>query len=151
MALSEGSKAPDFTLPSTEGRTFKLSEAMAGKPCILYFYPKDFTPGCTQEACEFRDHFAFFKELDIDVVGISRDSIATHRKFKEANQLPFELLADERGDVSKLYKASLPFLGVTRRISYLLDKNHKIVAAYESMFAATNHIKKMTKAVKENF
>jgi peroxiredoxin Q/BCP len=121
---------------------------MAGKPCILYFYPKDFTPGCTQEACEFRDHFAYFKDLSIDVIGISRDSVATHKKFKEANQLPFELLSDERGDVARQYKALLPFLGVTRRITYLLNGEHKIVAAYESMFAAKNHIQKMTEAVK---
>jgi len=149
MALTPGSQAPDFMLSSTEGRTFKLSESMRDRPCILYFYPKDFTPGCTKEACDFRDNFSFFRELDIDVIGISRDSVQTHQKFKQTHQLPFELLSDERGDVSKKYKALLPFLNVNRRITYLLDHEHKIIEVYESMFAASNHIKKMVAAVKE--
>jgi len=148
MALSKGRKAPDFQLASTEGRTFRLSETMAGRPCILYFYPKDFTPGCTKEACDFRDNFSFFKELDIDVVGISKDSVNTHKKFKEANQLPFELLADEKGEVSKKYEALVPLLGVNRRITYLLNKDHEIVSSFESMFAASKHIKQMVAAVK---
>jgi peroxiredoxin Q/BCP len=150
MALSKGSKAPDFSLPSTEGRTFKLSETLMGKPCILYFYPKDFTPGCTQEACDFRDHFSYFRDLEIDVVGISRDSVKVHQKFKATHKLPFELLADEQGLVSKKYKASLPLLGLSRRITYLLDGNHIIVEVYESMFAAGSHIKKMIAASKKN-
>lgn len=99
MALSKGRKAPDFQLPSSKDRNFRLSETLAGCPCILYFYPKDFTPGCTQEACDFRDNFSFFKELDIDVVGISKDTVATHKKFIETNKLPFELLSDEKGEV----------------------------------------------------
>lgn len=148
MALSKGSKAPDFQLASTEGRTFHLREHLAGRPCILYFYPKDFTPGCTQEACDFRDNFSFFRELDIDVIGISRDSVSTHEKFKEANRLPFELLADEKGEVSRKYEALVPLLGVNRRITYLLDKDHKVVASFESMFAAGKHIKRMVAAVK---
>ncbi len=80
---------------------------MKGKPCILYFYPRDFTPGCTREACGFRDQFAEFRGLDIDVTGISRDSVATHLKFKETHRLPFELLADEQGEVATLYKAAI--------------------------------------------
>lgn len=151
MALRNGSKAPDFQLPSTQGRTFQLSESMQGKPGILYFYPKDFTPGCTKEACDFRDNFSFFKELDIEVIGISRDSINTHKKFIEANQIPFELLADEKGEVSKKYEALVPLLNVNRRITYLLDKDHRIVESFESMFAAGKHIKKMVEAVKKNY
>jgi thioredoxin-dependent peroxiredoxin len=150
MALKKGRKAPDFQLPSSKDRNFRLSETLAGYPCILYFYPKDFTPGCTQEACDFRDNFSFFRELDIDVVGISRDTVATHKKFIKANRLPFELLSDEKGEVSKKYEALVPLLGVNRRITYLLDKEHKIAASFESMFAAGKHIKNMVQAVKES-
>ena len=151
MALKNGRTAPDFQLASSKGGTFKLRENMKDSPCILYFYPKDFTPGCTQEACDFRDNFPFFKELDIEVIGISRDSVKTHQKFIEANQLPFELLADEKGEVSKKYEALVPLLGVNRRITYLLDKDHKIVDSFENMFAAGKHIKKMVEAVKKSY
>jgi peroxiredoxin Q/BCP len=114
----------------------------------LYFYPKDFTPGCTREACEFRDQFAEFRGLDIDVVGISRDSVTTHLKFRDTYKLPFELLADEQGEVATLYKAALPLLPLTRRITYLLDSNHRIAAVYGGMFGAEKHIAAMAEAVK---
>lgn len=143
MALKVNEKAPDFTLPSTSGKDFTLDITAYNKPCIIYFYPKDFTPGCTLQACEFRDTFSFFKTLNIAIYGISRDSIATHLEFKKAHHLPFELLADEKGIVADAYKAFLSIIKFTRRITYLLDKDHKIVAAYENLFAATNHIKKM--------
>lgn len=148
MALSIGTKAPDFILPSTKGVDFQLSKDIVAKPCILYFYPKDFTPGCTQEACDFRDHFSYFEGLDIDIFGISKDSIPTHLKFKEKYQLPFELLADEKGVVSKKYQALLPFLGTTRRITYLLDKELRVAAVYENMFGAGKHIQKMVQMTK---
>lgn len=148
MPLTENTKAPDFSLPSTGGATFKLSEHAAGKTCILYFYPKDFTPGCTAQACEFRDSFALFRELDVPVYGISRDSLKTHERFKQEHRLPFDLLADEEGKVAKLYKASIPLMGVNRRITYLLNPERLIVAVYENMFAAEKHIKEMIKRVK---
>lgn len=150
MPLALQQQAPDFALPSTSGNIFRLSETMKGQPCILYFYPKDFTPGCTREACEFRDQFAEFKGLDIAVVGISRDSVATHLRFKETYRLPFELLADERGEAASLYKATIPLLPLTRRITYLLDRNHRIASVYESMFGAGKHISAMAGAVKKH-
>ncbi|NJL15082.1 MAG: peroxiredoxin [Microscillaceae bacterium] len=143
MALQVGSKAPDFTLPATGGLSFTLSQEAAGQAVILYFYPKDFTPGCTAEACDFRDNIAQFSDLSIPVFGISRDSVLTHEKFKEKYQLPFALLADESGRVAKAYQALIPLIGLTKRITYLLDKNHQIAAVYESMFGAKQHIKAM--------
>lgn len=148
MALKLGSKAPNFTLDSTTGKNFTLNIDKIGKPLIIYFYPKDFSSGCTAEACEFRDTFSMFREFDIEIVGISRDSVVTHREFKKAHNLPFELLADIEGEVAKQYDAVLPLINFTRRITYLLDKSHKIVAAYENLFAATSHIKEMVKQVK---
>jgi peroxiredoxin Q/BCP len=148
MPLSLQQQAPDFALPSTGGSLFRLSETMKNKPCILYFYPKDFTPGCTKEACEFRDQFAQFRGVNIDVIGISRDSVETHLRFKETYKLPFELLADEKGEVAALYKANILFLPLTRRITYMLDRNHRIAAVHEDMFAAQKHIEAMAEAIK---
>ena len=149
MALSVGDFAPDFTLPSTSGSTFGLSKEGQGKPCILYFYPKDFTPGCTKEACSFRDNIQDFAEYDIDVYGISTDSIPKHQEFKAKYKLPFELLADVEGKVSKAYDAKMPFMNVSKRVTYLLDAEHRIVAVYSDMFGAEKHIQKMIKKVKE--
>lgn len=143
MPLKENVQAPDFTLPSTEGKDFSLSRTVANKPLILYFYPKDFTNVCTKEACEFRDQFAFFREQEILVYGISRDNIETHERFRAQYKLPFHLLADEAGDVAKLYKATIPLLPVTRRITYLLDRDHQVAGVYEQMFGYEEHIRQM--------
>lgn len=143
MPLDIHSSAPDFTLPSTEGRSFTLSKDAAGKPLILYFYPKDFTRVCTKEACEFRDHFATFRDLNITVYGVSTDSIEKHHKFREEHQLPFHLLSDERATVSNLYDAKVPLFNMSKRVTYLIDHEHKIQAVYKEMFGAEDHIKSM--------
>lgn len=143
MALRIGDKAPEFSLPSTSGEEFSLDNTVKEKACILYFYPKDFTSGCNKEACDFRDHFDVFKNFDIDVFGISTDTISTHHKFIDKYNLPFELLSDKSGKVSKLYDARIPVLNLSKRVSYLLDKEHVIAAVYEDMFGAENHIKMM--------
>ena len=147
MALTIGTTAPDFTLPSTSDSPLTLSDELKDKACILYFYPKDFTPGCNVEACEFRDHFEAFKDLDIPVYGISKDSITTHLKFQKKYQLPFELLTDEDGSVSKLYDALIPVINLPRRVTYLLDDKHVIRAVHKEQFGARNHIKAMLKEI----
>lgn len=142
MALKEQQKAPDFDLESTSGNRFKLSEQL-GKPIILFFYPKNFTKVCTAEVCEFRDAFSEFRDLNVKVVGISQDSIASHHKFKKENKLPFELLSDPNGKVAKLFKATVPLIGMNRRVTYLLDKELRVKAVYENMFTADKHVKEM--------
>ncbi|MGE0930518.1 peroxiredoxin [Peijinzhouia sedimentorum] len=149
MALKVGDLAPDFTLPSTSGKEFKLREDMKGKALIIYFYPKDSTRVCTQEACEFRDHFEHLKDLDITVIGISRDSIQSHLDFKKLNNLPFELLSDKDGKVCGRYKALIPVVKMPKRITYLLDKDHKIKAAYSNLFGSSEHLKAMLDAIKQ--
>lgn len=149
MALQENTQAPNFTLPSTTGKDFTLYEDKKNTPCILYFYPKDFTPGCTKEACDFRDNITYFRNMDIDVLGISRDTIDTHQRFQQAYQLSFELLADIDGKVAKAYKALIPLIGMTKRITYLLDKDHKVVAVYENLFGAKKHVQEMIDKVKK--
>jgi len=147
MALKVGTRAPDFSLPSTSGETFSLYKDQKGKPCILYFFPKDFTPGCEKEACDFRDRFDFFSKKEIDIYGISRDKIETHLKFRQHYELPFNLLSDKSGEVSKLYDASLVLLNISKRITYLLDKDQMIVAVYDNFFGAHLHIKRMMEKI----
>jgi peroxiredoxin Q/BCP len=148
MALKPNTQAPDFTLPSTTGVDFTLSEDMKGKSCIVYFYPKDFTRGCTAEACDFRDHFEYFRDVDIAVIGISRDSVATHLKFQEKHNLPFQLLADTKGETARKYDALVPIIELTMRVTYLLGSNHQIVAVYDSFFGFHNHLKEMIAQIK---
>ncbi|WP_375578952.1 peroxiredoxin [Marivirga tractuosa] len=142
MPLKEQQKAPDFQLESTSENKFKLSE-QAGEPIILFFYPKNFTKVCTAEVCEFRDAFSEFRDLNVKVVGISQDTIDSHHKFKKENKLPFELLSDPKGKVAKLFKATIPVIGMNRRVTYLLDKDLKIKEVYENMFSADQHVKEM--------
>lgn len=147
MSLKKGSPAPDFVLPSTAGDKFRLKDHL---PCIIYFYPKDFTPGCTEEACSFRDGFEELKGLDISVYGISRDGIESHQKFIKKHGLPFELLSDRSGEVCKKYSALVPLIGVPKRITYLIDKEQKIAAVYSDMFGAKQHLNQMIAELNRN-
>lgn len=149
MALKKGTKAPEIRLKSTSGKEFSLKDDMAKTSCIIYFYPKNFTPGCTEEACSFRDAFAEFRNLEIPVFGISRDSVKSHLKFKETHNLPFELLSDVSGKVCKAYDALVPVIGIPKRVTYLLDSEHKVIASYQDMFGARKHIDQMIKKSKE--
>ena len=149
MALPVGPQAPEFTLAATSLGSITLSKDLAGKSVILYFYPKDFTPGCTTEACEFRDQFAAFRELDIPVFGISRDNLATHEKFKKTHRLPFELLADESGKVCKAFDALLPLIKMPTRVTYLLDSNHRIAGVFQGLFENKAHVSAMLKQLKK--
>lgn len=128
-------KAPDFTLPDQNGTMHSLSE-YAGTWLILYFYPEDDTPGCTLEACAFRDDYALLREKGLEVVGISKDSVASHAKFAEKHRLNFTLLADESKAVLTAYGAWGPqkFLGHeyvgTARKTFLINPDGEIVREY---------------------
>lgn len=130
--------APRFELRDQNGTMHRL-EDYRGKWVLLYFYPKDMTPGCTQEACAFRDRFSELKKADIVVLGVSKDSIKSHEKFSAKYSLPFPLLADEQGDVIKAYGAwgEKKFLGRTfqgiRRWSFLIDPMGCIAKVYEQV------------------
>ncbi|MDH7483037.1 MAG: peroxiredoxin [Spirochaetales bacterium] len=102
--IQEGTRAPDFSLEDDAGKVWKLAD-FAGKPLVLYFYPRDNTPGCTTEACAFRDRYGAFRERGIAVVGVSPDTAVSHRKFKEKFSLPFVLLADPEKTVLAAYGA----------------------------------------------
>jgi peroxiredoxin Q/BCP len=131
MPLKEGDKAPQFSAESDDGEKISLKD-LKGKPVVLYFYPKDLTPGCTQEACDFRDSFSRLKKMGVTVLGVSKDSAEMHRKFKGKHELPFTLLADTDGDLCKSYgvwqKKSLygrEFMGIVRS-TFVIGADQKI-------------------------
>lgn len=128
MTLPVGAAAPAFTAKDTTGKTVKLSD-FAGQILVLYFYPKDDTPGCTKEACSFRDSYSEFRGKDIAVLGVSRDSEASHQKFTEKFSLPFPLLADVDGAITKAYDAVKG--EKAKRVTYIIDKIGKIAHVYE--------------------
>lgn len=133
--LTENTKAPTFTLPDQEGANHSLSDYQ-GKWIVLYFYPKDDTPGCTIEACTFRDNYSIFEKEGIVILGVSKDSVKSHAKFVDKFTLPFTLLSDESTEMIKAYEAfgEKKFMGKTfmgvHRISYLIDPEGIIRKVY---------------------
>ena len=135
-----GSKAPDFTLPSQSGEMVNLKDFLGRKPVVLFFYPKDDTPGCSKEACAFRDDYEEFRKLDAEVVGISSDSVESHRSFAKKYGLPFTLLSDEGGKVRKLYGVSNTFGLFPGRVTYVIDKKGVIRHVFSSQLDARRHV-----------
>jgi thioredoxin-dependent peroxiredoxin len=132
--IAEGKPAPDFELQSDGGETVKLSD-FHGRPVVLYFYPKDDTPGCTTEACEFRDSYEVFRERGAEVLGISPDDVASHEKFKTKYKLPFTLLADPDHEVAERYGvwgerkfAGKTYMGINRS-TFVIDREGKVARA----------------------
>ncbi len=123
MALSVGTTAPGFTTKDTNGNTLSLSD-FAGKTVVLYFYPKDDTPGCTKEAQSFRDSYAEYQGKDMVVLGVSMDDEASHKAFTEKYGLPFQLLADTDGTITKAYDVDGG--GYPKRVTYIIDAEGKI-------------------------
>ena len=141
--LEVGTKAPDFTLPDQNGNMHSLSE-YRGKKVILYFYPKDNTAGCTKQACGFAERYPQFTEKGAVVLGVSKDSVASHKKFEEKYGLPFTLLADPELAAIQAYDVwqekknyGKTYMGVVRS-TYLIDENGKIVKAFDKVKAADN-------------
>lgn len=134
MSVVEGKKAPDFTAATDGGRKLKLSD-LRGKPVVLYFYPKDDTPGCTTEACSFRDDISLLTGLGAQVVGISIDDTASHKAFAEKYHLPFPLLADSTAAVARQYGALSDWLVVrmAKRYSFIIDPAGRIAKVYLSV------------------
>jgi thioredoxin-dependent peroxiredoxin len=139
--VEEGTPAPDFELRSDEGDTVRLS-ALRGKPVVLYFYPRDDTPGCTTEACEFRDAYDRFREQGVEIMGVSPDTEASHRKFKSKYELPFTLLADPEHEVAEAYGVwkekrnyGKTYQGVERS-TFVIDAQGKVARAMRGIKAA---------------
>lgn len=144
--LNIGSDAPDFTLPNQQGDDITLSKALADGPVLLYFYPADFTPGCTKEACMLRDAHAEILDVGVTVMGVSGQDEESHAKFSSQHNLPFTLLADTAHAVAKAYKAHGMF-GVTKRITYLINQDGKIEDAVNAMFRISAHEELLNEAL----
>lgn len=150
MSLKVGDNVPYFELKDQKGDLFKSDTVIGQKPAVVYFYPKDETPGCTAEACSFRDSYEDFKDLGAEVIGISSDSIGSHKRFAQRHRLPFILLADTKKVVQRLFKLPKLLFGLyTKRITFVIDENGKVVYVDDSLLG-TSHIRKALKALKKS-
>jgi thioredoxin-dependent peroxiredoxin len=136
--LDTGDKAPNFSAPTDNGDIVSLKD-LQGKKIVLYFYPKDMTPGCTTEACDFRDTHPEFSKINAEIIGVSKDSVKRHDKFKEKYELPFTLLADEDGKICEAYGVwqekknyGKTYMGIVRS-TFLIDENGKIAAVWRNL------------------
>ncbi|OAB58197.1 alkyl hydroperoxide reductase [Phormidium willei BDU 130791] len=143
MTLAVGSTAPDFTAKDTNGDTITLSQ-FKGKTVVLYFYPKDDTPGCTKEAQGFRDAYAELQGKDMVVLGVSMDDEASHKQFTEKYGLPFQLVADADGTVTRAYDVEGG--GYSKRVTYIIDGEGKIIQVFDKVDTA-NHAKDILSSV----
>lgn len=135
--LQEGASAPDFTLPTDDGRQIKLSDYQGKQIVVLYFYPRDETPGCTKQACAFRDSLADYKKENIEVLGVSVDSVDSHKEFKKNQKLNFTLLADVDKKVSGQYGV-LSAAGYSSRTTFVIGKDGLIKKIYQKVDPALN-------------
>ncbi|WP_188207324.1 thioredoxin-dependent thiol peroxidase [Alkalibacillus aidingensis] len=154
MTVEVGKQAPDFTLPASNGEEVKLSD-FKGKHVVLYFYPKDMTPGCTTEACDFRDHHKSFEELDAVILGVSPDPVDRHEKFIEKHDLPFLLLADEDHQVAEDYGVwklkknfGKEYYGIERS-TFIIDKEGNLVKEWRKV-KVQDHVDEALNYIKEH-
>ncbi|MGM0838625.1 MAG: thioredoxin-dependent thiol peroxidase [Bacillota bacterium] len=154
MTVETGKKAPDFTLLANTGQEIKLS-GYKGKNVVLYFYPKDMTPGCTTQACDFRDKHEDFSELDTVILGVSPDPKAKHEKFIEKHGLPFLLLVDEDHKVAELYDVwklkknfGKEYMGIERS-TFIIDKEGQLVKEWRKV-KVKGHVEEALTYIKEN-
>ncbi len=149
MALQIGDIIPNFNALDTKGNEFKCQDFVGKKPIVFYFYPKDNTPGCTAQACSFRDQYEDFKDLGAEVIGISSDSIISHQKFTKQYKLPFLLLSDSDRKIRKLFGVPSAMMGLLPgRVTYIVDKTGTITMIFDSIMA-TKHIPKALEAIKK--
>lgn len=154
MSVTVGEKAPDFTLPASNGKNISLSD-YKGKKVVLYFYPKDMTPGCATQACDFRDYMKEFEEVNTVILGVSPDPLDKHEKFIEKHGLPFPLLSDEEKEVAKMYGVwqlkknfGKEYMGIVRS-TFLIDEDGTLVKEWRKV-RVKNHVADTLAYIKEN-
>ena len=145
--LKVGDRIPKFKLKDQSDNLFDSQSIIGKKPCVIYFYPKDFSPVCTVESCGFRDRFEEFVEQGVTVIGISSDSVTRHKKFSDFLALPFSLLSDPHQNVQKKFGVKAHLFGIlTQRITFVANKEGVLVRIYNSNLAK-GHIEASLKAV----
>jgi thioredoxin-dependent peroxiredoxin len=144
-----GSLIPQFTLADQNGNSFSINSVIGKKNLVIYFYPKDDSPGCTAEACAFRDQYEVFNEADAVIIGISGQSVASHKKFADKYRLSFTLLSDEGDKVRKMFGVPVNFLGMLPgRVTYIVDKAGKVIYVFDSQTQATKHVDEALRILK---
>lgn len=148
MAIKVGDMAPDFTLPNQAGEPITLSSFRGQKAVVLYFYPKDDTPGCTVESCSFRDSYADFQAAGAEVIGISSDSPVSHQQFATKHNLPFTLVSDEGGKVRSAYGVPATLGLLPGRVTYIIDAAGQVRHIFNSQFNPKAHVGEAMKVLK---
>lgn len=146
--LSNGDQAPDFTLPSQSGQTVSLSSFKGKQSVVVFFYPRDFSPACTKEACSFRDSYEEFSKVGVQLIGISSDDRAAHEKFASQCKLPFLLLSDLNGSVRNMYGVKKTFGLLPGRATFVIDRNGTIRHVFSSQMNPRRHIDEALAAVR---
>lgn len=148
-SVKVGSRVPMFNLENQHGENISISQFL-GKPFILYFYPKDDTPGCTAEACSFRDAYQELRDLDAEVIGISADSPESHLAFAKRYDLPFVLLSDINNEVRKLFGVKSKLFGMLPgRVTYIVDANGIVQHIFDAQFMAKKHVRESLEHLKK--
>ena len=148
MGIDVGNRAPGFSLKNDKDETVELAVLLAQGPVVIFFYPKDETPGCTKEACSFRDSFDAFSGLGASVIGISSDSTSSHRRFSERFGFPFPLLADPDGAVRKAYGVPKTLGILDGRSTYVIDRHGVVRKVFHSQLQVTKHVDHAIEAVR---
>lgn len=148
MAVKVGDMAPDFTLTSQTGESVSLKDFQGKKSVVLYFYPKDDTPGCTKEACAFRDSYQVFKEAGAEVIGISSDTTQSHQQFVKKYDLPFILLSDTENKVRQLYGVPATLWILPGRVTYVIDQEGVVRHLFDSMLEFQRHVEEALTTLK---
>lgn len=144
-----GSRVPSFTLPDQNGKMFDINSVLGKKNLVIYFYPKDDTPGCTREACSFRDQFEVFNEADALIIGISGQSIESHKKFAEKHHLGFTLLSDSGNKVRKQFGVPSDLFGlIPGRVTFVVDKTGKVIYIFNSQTQTEKHVDEALRILK---
>jgi thioredoxin-dependent peroxiredoxin len=150
MKVKVGSVAPGFTLLSQAGEMVSLEDFFGRKPVVLFFYPKDDSPGCTREVCAFRDNFEEFGKLDAEVIGISSDSVESHMSFAVKHELSFTLLSDEAGNIRRLYGVPKTFGLFPGRVTYVIDKEGVVRHVFASQLSVERHVQEALAALRSD-
>ena len=143
-----GSKIPEFSLPDQNGNVININDYIGKKNLVIYFYPKDDTPGCTKEACYFRDQYEIFNQADAMIIGISSQSVESHKKFAEKYHLSFTLLSDENSVVRKMFGAISLGL-IPGRVTYVVDKKGIVKYIFDSQTEPTKHVDEALRILKD--